>query len=250
MLCNLQSNQSFKYIVLFSICIRCMILSLTLSFIYNQFHYKISQFYRRKYSIGTWFKFHQWFIYQHPRRRNFSVGFPFIGNTIFRRYICRKNKKTFANGFTDGNCTPKKKFPAWNIPADFSPSVIVWHTNGFKPSVTLSVNVWNTDRRYPSVHSSVIVAGTVKYQRITSVDKVVGECIIPTEYIRLEIRWWLWQLLSNADGHIPSVKPSVIIFKYVFKKLFRTHNIKLYKLMVIKTNYANKFFIKHQKQKK
>jgi len=42
----------------------------------------------------------------------------------------------------------------------------------------------------------------------------------------------------------------VIIFKYVFKKLFRIHNIKLYKLIVIKTNYANKFFIKHQKQKK
>jgi len=59
----------------------------------------------------------------------------------------------------------------------------------------------------------------------------------------------LWQLLSNADGYIPSVKPSVIIFKYVFKKLFRIHNIKLYKLMVIKTNYANKIFIKHQKQK-
>jgi len=60
----------------------------------------------------------------------------------------------------------------------------------------------------------------------------------------------LWQLLSNADGYILSVKPFVIIFKYVFKKLFRIHNIKLYKLMVIKTNYANKFFIKHQKQKK
>jgi hypothetical protein len=42
----------------------------------------------------------------------------------------------------------------------------------------------------------------------------------------------------------------MIIFKYVFKKLFRIHNIKLYKLMVIKTNYANKFFMKHQKIKK
>ena len=40
------------------------------------------------------------------------------------------------------------------------------------------------------------------------------------------------------------------IFKFVFKKLFRIHNIKLYKLMVIKTNYANKNYIKHQKQKK
>jgi hypothetical protein len=33
-------------------------------------------------------------------------------------------------------------------------------------------------------------------------------------------------------------------------QLFRIYNIKLYKLMVIKTNYANKFFIKHKKQKK
>jgi hypothetical protein len=40
--------------------------------------------------------------------------------------------------------------------------------------------------------------------------------------------------LSNADGYSPSLKPSVIIFKYVFKKLFRIHNIKLYKLIVKK----------------
>jgi len=46
------------------------------------------------------------------------------------------------------------------------------------------------------------------------------------------------------------VKPFVIVFsKFVFKKLFRIYNIKLYKLMVIKTNYANKIYIKYQKQK-
>jgi hypothetical protein len=46
------------------------------------------------------------------------------------------------------------------------------------------------------------------------------------------------------------VKPFVIVFsKFVFKKLFRIYNIKLYKLMVIKTNYANKIYIKHKKQK-
>jgi len=37
--------------------------------------------------------------------------------------------------------------------------------------------------------------------------------------------------------------------KFVFKKLFRIYNIKLYKLMVIKTNYANKIYIKHQQKK-
>jgi hypothetical protein len=57
-------------------------------------------------------------------------------------------------------------------------------------------------------------------------------------------------LLSNSDGFIPLVKPFVIVFsKFVFKKLFRIYNIKLFKLMVIKTNYANKIYIKHQKQK-
>jgi hypothetical protein len=57
-------------------------------------------------------------------------------------------------------------------------------------------------------------------------------------------------LLSDADGLIPSVKPLVIVFsKFVLKKLFRIYNIKLYKLMVIKTNYANKIYIKHHKKK-
>jgi hypothetical protein len=54
--------------------------------------------------------------------------------------------------------------------------------------------------------------------------------------------------LSNADGYSPSVKPSLIIFKYVFKKLFRINNIKLYKLIVKQTNYANKIFIKHKQK--
>jgi hypothetical protein len=58
-------------------------------------------------------------------------------------------------------------------------------------------------------------------------------------------------MVSNTDKFISSVKPSVIVFsKFVFKKLFRIYNIKLYKLMVIKTNYANKIYIKHKKQKK
>jgi hypothetical protein len=58
-------------------------------------------------------------------------------------------------------------------------------------------------------------------------------------------------LLSDVDGLIPSVKPLVIVFsKFVFKKLFRIYNIKLYKLMVIKTNYANKIYIRHKKKSK
>jgi len=71
----------------------------------------------------------------------------------------------------------KKNFPAWNIPTDFISSVISWFTDGYVPSVNLSVSVWNTDQIYPSVNSSVIVAATVKCRRIQSVGKAVGECL-------------------------------------------------------------------------
>jgi len=37
-----------------------------------------------------------------------SVGFTFIGDSPFRRYIGRKNKKQFPDGFTDGICAQKK----------------------------------------------------------------------------------------------------------------------------------------------
>jgi len=49
-----------------------------------------------------------------------SVGFPFVGNTTVRHYIGQQHKKTFADGFTDENCAPKKKFSALNIPTDLS----------------------------------------------------------------------------------------------------------------------------------
>jgi hypothetical protein len=57
--------------------------------------------------------------------------------------------------------------------------------------------------------------------------------------------------LSNADGYSPSVKPSVIIFKYVLKTLFRIHNIKLYKLIEKKPIMQIKFLlnIKNKKNK-
>jgi len=57
--------------------------------------------------------------------------------------------------------------------------------------------------------------------------------------------------MSNADGYSPSIKPFVIIFKYVFKKLFRINNIKLYKLIVKKQIMQIKFLlnIKNKKNK-
>jgi hypothetical protein len=127
-------------------------------------HYKISQFYWRKYSVRL-------------HRRITSVDFPFVGNSTFRRYIGRKHKKTICRWFYGRNLCAKKKFPAWNIPTDFIPSVISWFTDSYVPSVYFSVSVWNTDRIYPFVNSLVIVAATVKCRRIHSFGKAVGECM-------------------------------------------------------------------------
>ena len=55
------------------------------------------------------------------------------------------------------------------------------------------------------------------------------------------------RFLSNTDGYSPSVKPSVIMFKYVFKKLFRINNIKLYKLIVKKLIMQIKFLLNIKK---
>jgi len=56
--------------------------------------------------------------------------------------------------------------------------------------------------------------------------------------------------MSNANGYSPFVRPSMIIFKYVFKKLFRIHNIKLYKLIVKKPIMQIKFLLNIKKKKK
>jgi hypothetical protein len=78
----------WKFSIKFKISIRC----------YRQKHrqknhYKISQFYRRKYSVGVWLPVRRWFIYRRLHRRNTSVGFPFVGNSTLYRYIGRKHKK-------------------------------------------------------------------------------------------------------------------------------------------------------------
>jgi hypothetical protein len=124
--------------------------------------------------------------------------------------------------------------------------VISWFTDGNLPLVYLSMSVWNADQIYPSVNSSVSVAATVKCRRIKSVGKAVNECLKYRP--SLSVCKCVGEC-SNAKGLIPSVKILVLVFyKFVFKKLFRIYNIKLYKLMVIKTNYANKIYIKHKKK--
>jgi hypothetical protein len=55
--------------------------------------YKISQFYRRKYSVGVWLPVRRWFIYWRLHWWNTSVSFLLVCNSTFRRYIGRKHKK-------------------------------------------------------------------------------------------------------------------------------------------------------------
>jgi len=105
-------------------------------------HYKISYFYRWTYSLGVWLEVRRWFFYWLNHRRITSVGFPFVDDFPFRRYISRKNKKTICRWFYRWNLRAKKKFPAWNIPTDF--------------------------------HS---VGDIVIYWRLLSVGKTVGECM-------------------------------------------------------------------------
>jgi len=124
-------------------------------------------------SVGVWLEVRRWFFYRRHHRRITSVGFPFVGDSLFRRYIGRKNKKTICRWFYLRNLRAKKKrFPLEIYRRIFSPSVYCdW------PTENLSVSVWNTDRIWSSVKSSVIVEATVKCRRINSVGKSVGECL-------------------------------------------------------------------------
>jgi hypothetical protein len=75
----------------------------------------------------------------------------------------------------------------------------------------------------------------MKGRQITVVGKVVAKMIDISHF------------LSNVDGYSPSIKPFVIIFKYVFKQLLRINNIKLYKLIVKKLIMQIKFLLNIKK---
>jgi hypothetical protein len=142
-----------------------------------KYHYKISQFYQRQNSVGVWLKVRRWFFYRRHHRRITSLGFPFVRDSPFCRYIGRKNKKTICRWFYRQNLRTKKK------------DSCLKYTDGFlfrryividRRKITigkLSVSVWNADRICPSINSSVIVEATVKCRRINSIGKSVGECL-------------------------------------------------------------------------
>jgi len=91
----------------------------------HKLHYKISQFYRQKNSVGVWLEVRRWFFYRRHHRRITSIGFSFVGDSPFRRYIGRKNKKTICRWFYRQNLQAKKKkrFPLEIYRRIFSPSV-------------------------------------------------------------------------------------------------------------------------------
>jgi hypothetical protein len=70
-------------------------------------------------------------------------------------YQLEKQKKPFADGFTDGICAQKKKIPTWNIPTDFH----------FVADIVI-------DRRKISVSKSI--GECMKYRPNISVCKFVG----------------------------------------------------------------------------
>ena len=76
------------------------------------------------------------------------------------------------------------------------------------------------------------MATTVKCRRINSIGKSVGEC-----------------LKYRSNSSVGKILGNSFFLNLFLKKLFRIYNIKLYKLIVIQTNYANKIYIKHKKKK-
>jgi hypothetical protein len=112
------------------------------------FHYKISQFYRRKNSVGVWLEVRRWFFLR-PSALPSSVIPHYVGISV------GKTKKSFTDGFIDGTCAPKKKDSRLK------------YTDGF------SFHRWNLNyRRKISVVTSV--GECMKYRRINSVCTFVG----------------------------------------------------------------------------
>jgi hypothetical protein len=106
------------------------------------------------------------------RRLSLRRWFPFPS-----LYRSEKQKNHLSMVLQTKFARQKKNFPLEIYRQIFIPSVISGFTDGYVPSVKLSVSVWNIDRIYPSVNSSVSVATTVKCRRIKSVGKAVGECL-------------------------------------------------------------------------
>ena len=156
-------------------------------------HYKISLFYRRKYSVGVWFAVRRWFIYWRLHRRITSVGFPFVGDSPFRRYIGRKHKKTICRWFYRRNLLAK------NIPTDFADGLK--YTDGFS-----SVGDIVSYRRIHTVSKvGKVVDECLKYRLNISVCKFIGNCV---KCRRI-------QSVGKSVGECLKYRPNISVYKYV-----------------------------------
>jgi len=120
-------------------------------------HYKISQFYRRKHSVGVWLEVRRWFFYRRHHRRITSIDFPFVGDSPFRRYIGRKNKKNHLPMVLQTTFTRQKK----RFPLEIYRRFLV------RRDIMI-------DRRKITVGKSV--GECMKYRQNMSVCKFVGNC--------------------------------------------------------------------------
>jgi len=122
-------------------------------------HNKISQFYRRKHSVGVWLEVRRWFFYRRHHRRNTSAGFTFVGDSPFRRYISRKNKKTIYRRVYRRNVRAEKKDSRLKYTDGFS--FRRWRLNyRRKISVVKSVGEFMTYRRNISVCKFIGTGGS------------------------------------------------------------------------------------------
>jgi len=134
-------------------------------------HYKISQFYRWKNSVGVWLEVRRWFFYRRHHRRMYTDGLhpsAFLSSwfPLPSLYRSEKQKNHFPMVLQTEFARQKKKIPAWNIPTDF-----------------YSVGDIVIDRRKLTVGKSV--GEGMKYRSNISVCKFVGTsgsyCLMPTD---------------------------------------------------------------------
>jgi hypothetical protein len=137
----------------------------------NSRHYKISQFYRRKNSVGLWLEVRQWFFYRRHHRQNTSAGFTFVGDSPFRRYFSRKNKKTFTDGFTDGTCAPKKKDSRLKYTDGFS--FRQWSYN-YRRKIAVVKSVGECMKYRWNISVGNFVGASLKYRPNSSVGEILG----------------------------------------------------------------------------
>jgi hypothetical protein len=107
--------------------------------------------------LSVWLAIRRWFIYRHLHRRIMSVGFPFVDDSQFRRYINRKNKKNHLPMVLQTEFAHQKKVSCLK------------YTDGFCFIGDIVLYRW-----YVSI--SKCVSECLRYRPNISVCKFIGKC--------------------------------------------------------------------------